>query len=71
MKDKYLCWDCEGGGKIEVCSPEGHFIETCLKCGGTGKRRVTITLEEYETLKQHAEKSRKLTENEELSMGIC
>ena len=51
---KYDCWDCDGSGEIEIHSVEGNFIRNCLKCGGTGKQQIKITLEEYETLKEKA-----------------
>jgi DnaJ-class molecular chaperone len=54
MKDKYSCWICGGTGWNEIHSPQGHFTETCLKCGGTGRKRITISLEEYEGLKRDA-----------------
>lgn len=52
--NKYDCWYCDGTGKIEIHSVESNWITTCLTCGGTGKQRVTITLEEYEELKEKA-----------------
>jgi len=52
--NKYPCWECNGLGIIEIHSPEGHWKQNCRKCGGYGKQRITITLEEYEDLKEKA-----------------
>jgi hypothetical protein len=35
-----------------VNSPEGDYVTSCLKCGASGKGKVTINREEYEELKQ-------------------
>jgi hypothetical protein len=49
---KYECWECKGKGEVEIHSPEGHWWTGCRDCGGTGKKRITIMLEEYERLQE-------------------
>jgi hypothetical protein len=49
---KYDCWVCEGKGEVEIHSPEGDWWTSCRDCGGTGKKRITIMLEEYERLQE-------------------
>jgi len=51
---KYDCWYCEGEGKIKIHSVEGKYAQGCGVCGGSGKKNITITVEEYENLKEKA-----------------
>ena len=51
ITNKYSCFHCDGEGRIEIRSVEGNRTEGCGICRGTGVRMVTITLEEYESLK--------------------
>jgi len=51
---KYPCWECNGEGYVEIHSVEGRYTQRCRTCGGLGERKITITLEEYEDLKEKA-----------------
>ena len=52
LENKYPCFNCKGTGRIDIHSVEGNFARGCDFCGGTGRRRVTIPLEEYKELKK-------------------
>lgn len=52
--NKYDCHFCDGKGYYPVKSPEGIRRETCTACKGYGKKMITITIEEYEELKEKA-----------------
>jgi len=54
--NKYDCPRCDGIGRIEIDSPEGDYRTACTACGSTGKRMVTVPLEEYETLKSEIDR---------------
>lgn len=64
MKDKYACQECNGDGRIEIHGPEGTYGQGCVKCGGSGKQKITIDLEEYNLLKKRIDEL-------ELALGIC
>lgn len=54
LNTKYHCHKCGGHGYYEIECAEGDHTTTCRECGGTGKRLITITLEEYERLKEQS-----------------
>ena len=49
---KYPCTSCKGEGEIYVHSVPNDYKRSCEDCGGSGKQRITIGMDEYCKLKQ-------------------
>lgn len=47
---RYDCPGCGGVGVVEIHSAEGIRHSSCAECGGSGKRKITIDLKEYDRL---------------------
>lgn len=54
--NKYICFECDGTGRVYVHNPERDYTTKCKRCEGFGERRITITLEEYDRLKEFENK---------------
>jgi len=51
MKSYHKCPMCKGTGKIEDSNCGYSVLEICSYCKGSGEASVTITLREYQELK--------------------
>lgn len=51
MKSYHKCPMCKGTGKVEEIHYDYPILEICSYCKGSGEASVTITLSEYEELK--------------------
>ena len=51
MGNKHKCPMCKGTGKQEIIVCDYPILEICSYCKGSGEASVTITLREYQELK--------------------
>jgi len=49
---RYICFYCGGKGEIEPEGPTWKSVESCRHCHGSGKARIKVRLEEYESLRR-------------------